>query len=480
MMLHKIINPLKETLNNFPNVNIKNIKSNSKEVTKGDLFIAINGNVVDGNNFIDEAIELGASAIITSNKKVQERAIPHIIVQDARKTLSKVASSFYGNPSKKLKVIGITGTNGKTTTASLIYSILKNAKFKVAQIGTLGITGEKEIQSNSLTTPDAVTLQKTFSSLHKNNFTHVVMEVSSHSLSQNRVDNVDFDIALFTNLTSDHLDYHKDIESYFTAKSILFEMLRPDAIAIANNSASFGKRIIKKCKSHHITYSATNKSDITFDNLKVKMDGISGRANISDKSYKIKSRLIGDFNSENILAAVACAHFLKIETDKIEKGIEKCSSIPGRMEMLKLANGVKVIIDYAHTPDAYEKVLLNVKELNLNFKNLYVLFGAGGDRDKSKRKRMGSIVENFATHAFIVPDNPRTEDQVAIFKDIKSGFKKNNYTLFNDRDLGVKTVISNSKKNDIVVILGKGRENYQIIGKNKVYQSDLDIIKSHQ
>ena len=467
MMLHKIINPLEETINNFPNVNIKNIKSNSKEVKKGDLFIAVNGNIVDGNNFIDEAIELGASAIITSNKKMQEKAIPHIIVHDARKTLSKVASSFYGDPSKELKVIGITGTNGKTTTASLIYSILKNAKFKVAQIGTLGIKGEKEIQSNSLTTPDALTLQKTFSSLLKNNFTHVVMEVSSHSLSQNRVDNVDFDIALFTNLTSDHLDYHKDIESYFIAKSILFEMLRPDAIAIVNNSAIFGKRIIKKCKSHHITYSARNKSDIIFDNLKVKMDGINGSINISDKNYKVKSRLIGDFNSENILAAVACAHFLKIDTDKIEKGIEKCSSIPGRMEIFKMASGAKVIIDYAHTPDAYEKVLFNIKELNLNFKNLYVLFGAGGDRDKSKRKKMGSIVETFATHAFIVPDNPRTEDQVAIFKDIKSGFKKNNYTLFDDRDLGVKTVIGNSKENDVVVILGKGRENYQIIGKTK-------------
>ena len=169
--------------------------------------------------------------------------------------------------------------------------------------------------------------------------------------------------------------------------------------------------------------------------------------------------------------------FLKIETDKIEKGIEKCSNIPGRMETFKMENGAKVIIDYAHTPDAYEKVLFNIKELNLNFKNLYVLFGTGGDRDKSKRKKMGSIVETFATHAFIVPDNPRTEDQVAIFKDIKSGFKKNNFTLFYDRDLGVKTVIGNSKESDVVVILGKGRENYQMIGNKKVYQSDLDIIK---
>ena len=161
-------------------------------------------------------------------------------------------------------------------------------------------------------------------------------------------------------------------------------------------------------------------------------------------------------------------NFLKIETDKIEKGIEKCSSIPGRMEIFKVESGAKVIIDYAHTPDAYEKVLFNIKELNPNFKNLYVLFGAGGDRDKSKRKRMGSIVETFATHAFIVPDNPRNEDQVAIFKDIKSGFKKNNYTLFDDRDLGVKTVVGNSTEGDVVVILGKGRENYQIIGKKSL------------
>ncbi len=480
MMLHKIINPLKDTINNFPNVNIKNIKSNSKEVKKGDLFVALHGNIVDGNNFIDEAIGLGASAIITSNRKIREKAIPHIIVNNARETLSKVASSFYGDPSKHLKIIGITGTNGKTTTASLIYSILKSAKIKVAQIGTLGIKGEKEIKSNSLTTPDALTLQKTFSYLQKNDFTHVVMEVSSHSLSQNRVDNVDFDVAIFTNLTSDHLDYHKNIESYFLAKSKLFKMLRPDAIAIINNSASFGKRIVKKCKSYNLTYSATNKSDVIFESLEVKMVGINGSININDKTYKVKSRLIGDFNSENILAAVACAHSLNIENDKIETGIERCSSIPGRMEIFKITSGAKVIIDYAHTPDAYEKVLVNIRELNPNFKNLYVLFGAGGDRDKSKRKKMGSIVENFATHAFIVPDNPRTENQVDIFKNIKSGFKKSNYTLFKDRDLGIKTVIGNSKESDIVVILGKGRENYQIIGESKVYQSDFDIIKSYQ
>ena len=480
MMLHRIISPLKDSINNFPNVNVRNIKSNSKKVKKGDLFVAIPGNISDGNNFIDEAIELGASAVITNNKKVKEKTIPHIIVDNTRKTLSKVASSFYGNPSKHLKIIGITGTNGKTTTASLVYSILKKAKIKVAQIGTLGIKNEKEIKPNSLTTPDAITLQKTFSHLLENNYTHVVMEVSSHSLSQYRVNNVDFDLAIFTNLTPDHLDYHKDIESYFLAKSKLFKMLRSDAIAIVNNSSKFGKRIIKECKSHHITYSNTTKSEIVFDNLRIEMNGINGKIKVRDKIYKVKSRLIGDFNSENIVAAVSCAHFLRINRNIIEKGIEKCQTVPGRMEIFKIKTGANIIIDYAHTPDAYEKVLFNICRLNTNFKNLYVLFGAGGDRDKLKRKQMGTIVENYATHAFIVPDNPRTEDPVQIFKNIKSGFKKNNYTLFNDRDIGIKTVLSNLKENDIVVILGKGRENYQIIGNDKIYQSDLDIIKSFQ
>ena len=253
------------------------------------------GLINDGSHFIGEAITLGASAIITKNKRTENDIVPHIIVDNPRKTLSKVAAKFYGEPSKSLKVIGITGTNGKTTTASLIHSIFKEAKVKIAQIGTLGIKDGKKLKKSALTTPDAITLQKTFSNLLKDNFTHVVMEVSSHSLAQHRVDDIDFDVAIFTNLTTDHLDYHKNMESYFLAKSKLFKMLGQNATAIINNSSIFGKRIIKRCKSKNITYSIEGQSEIFFEKVKIKMDGIDGFLRVKDKNYRVKSSLIGEF-----------------------------------------------------------------------------------------------------------------------------------------------------------------------------------------
>ena len=478
--LHNIIRPLNKNLKNYPNLLINNIKSDSNKVLKGDLFIAISGNKVDGHNYIKKAINAGASAIVTNNLNIKEISIPQIKVKDSRIAISKIASEFYGKPSKKLVVIGITGTNGKTTTACLITSILKEAGYKVAQFGTLGIMADEIKSKNSLTTPDPITLHKNFSILLKKKFTHIVMEVSSHALDQYRVNDIDFNLAIFTNLTEEHLDYHKSFNSYYLAKSKLFEMLSEKAISVINNSSKYGTKLNFISKGISTTFSNSNKSDIYFKNLKLSLKGIYGTVIANDKKYNIKSNLIGDFNSENILAAISCAHMLKIKKNIIQNAIKKCKSIAGRMEVFNLKSGAIAFIDYAHTPDAYKKVLNTLKKLIPSSNNIYVLFGAGGDRDKLKRPKMAAISENFAAHSFIVPDNPRFENPDKIAKDIISGFINNNYTVFKDRDNGLKTVLNKSKENDVILILGKGRENFQKIGNKKIYQSDLDIIKNYQ
>ena len=479
--LHDIMVPLKVDITKFPNLKFKGIKTDSNKVTKGDIFVAIKGNNYDGNNYISQAVKSGACAIITDSHSCELIHPNQIKVENSRKAISSISASFYNNPSKRLKVIGITGTNGKTSTAWLITSILKEAGLKVAQIGTLGIITDEKVTKKGLTTPDPITLHKTFSILEKNKFTHVVMEVSSHALDQHRVDDVDFDLAIFTNLTQDHLDYHKSMESYYSAKSKLFKSLDPKAISIINNSSKYSEKFKKASNCKVVTFSKTKKSDFYFDNeFSSTLNGITGQISFKNTNYKIKSKLVGDFNCENILASVAASHVLKIEQKAIELGIQNCHVVPGRMESFELLSGAKAIIDYAHTPDAYQKVLETINKKVFGLNNIYVVFGAGGERDRLKRPQMAQISEKFATHTFVVPDNPRKENTKTITKDIIAGFNCNNYSLFENREKGLKKALSLAKKDDLIIILGKGRENYQKIGNLKIRHSDLKIIQNFQ
>ncbi len=479
-LLHNIIRPFKSDLSKFPNLKINGIKTDSNKVTKGDLFIAIKGNKIDGHKFIHQAVNLGASALITNNDSDDSLSLPQIKVKDTRIATSLIAANYYNNPSRELTVIGITGTNGKTSTACLITSILKESGLKVAQIGTLGVMAEEIKNEKGLTTPDPISLHKTFSALKQKRYSHIVMEVSSHALDQHRVADIDFNIAIFTNLSQEHLDYHKSMNSYYLAKLKLFKMLTAEAISIVNNSSKYAQEIIGISKCKTIAFSSKSNGDIFFDNPSITLSGITGDIKAENTNYRIKSKLLGDFNSENILAAVSAGHALKIKKEKIELGIQSCHTIPGRMESFDLKSGARAIIDYAHTPDAYQKVLIMLKKTATKKSRIYVVFGAGGERDRSKRPEMARISEKFAKHTFIVPDNPRTEDPKKIIKDILSGFSYNNYSLFNDRRKGLEEAIINSKKNDIIVIFGKGREEYQDVGNGRIYYSDLKVIQDYQ
>ena len=479
--LHDIMVPLKVDITKFPNLKFKGIKTDSNKVTKGDIFVAIKGNKYDGHNYISQAVKSGACAIITDSHSCELIHPRQIKVENSRKAISSIAASFYNYPSNRLKIIGITGTNGKTSTAWLITSILREAGLKVAQIGTLGIITDEKVTKKGLTTPDPITLHKTFSKLEKNKFTHVVMEVSSHALDQHRVDDVDFDLAIFTNLTQDHLDYHKSMESYYSAKSKLFKSLDPKAISIINNSSEYSEKFKKVSNCKVVTFSKTKNSDFYFDNeFSSTLNGITGQISFKNTNYKIKSKLVGDFNCENILASVAASHVLKIEQKAIELGIQNCHVVPGRMESFELLSGAKAIIDYAHTPDAYQKVLETINKKVFGLNNIYVVFGAGGERDRLKRPQMAQISEKFATHTFVVPDNPRKENTKTITKDIIAGFNCNNYSLFENREKGLIKALSLAKKDDLIIILGKGRENYQKIGNLKIQHSDLKVIQNFQ
>jgi len=475
-IVHNIV-PLGQDV---PNTLINGLTVNSNDVNEGDIFIAIPGTRVDGHNFIAEAIDKGASAIISNGRDLGKLPVPQIKVANPRRAASIVASEFYGHPTKHLIVIGVTGTNGKTTTASILKSILDTVGYKVAQIGTLGLIADDFEHIKTLTTPDPITLQKLFSKLNKANYSHVVMEVSSHALDQFRVADVDFNIAVFTNLSPEHLDYHASVESYFQSKLRLFTMLALNSTAIVNISDSFGKRVSEKSPAPVIPFSENNDNSIHYQKKETSIKGITGEITAGKKKYLIKSKLIGDFNSENILAAVSVAHALGENKKDIENGIQNCDSIPGRMESFCLSSGAIVLIDYAHTPDAYLKVLSTIKQNLSESGNLYAVFGAGGDRDKTKRPQMAEIAEKFAKHCFITPDNPRTEKPEKIAKEISVGFKGSDYTIFHDRGSGLKAALGRARKKDIIIVLGKGREQYQDIMGAKIFYSDIEIIKEYQ
>ena len=463
-----------------PAVPIHGITTHSARVNPGHLYIAIHGTNLDGHDFIPQAIDNGAAAIITNGRDVGQLPVPQIKVSNPRRAASFTAAEYYGHPSKEMTVVGITGTNGKTTTTGLVSAMLEAAGEKVAQIGTLGIIAEGYPQEKTLTTPDPIALHKGLFDLHQDGFTHIVMEASSHAIDQSRVADVDFNYTVFTNLSPEHQDYHGTMANYFQAKLKLFTTLSPTAIAIVNIETEYGQTISDNCTVPVVATAMEKTGDVFFKDYQFSLTGIHGTIQAGEIAYPVNSSLIGKFNAENILCATATGNAMGLTQEAIKNGLKQCTSIPGRMESIALRSGATAVIDYAHTPDAYDKVLSTIKDMVVEPGVLHIVFGCGGDRDKTKRAQMAAIAERFGYYCYVTPDNPRTEKLTEITADIVSGFRANEYAVFDERGAGLRQALDRVAGNDVVVVLGKGREDYQEIHGRKIPYSDLKIIYEYR
>ena len=471
---------------------IKGIAYHSKQVQEGFLFAAIRGMEVDGHQFIEEAVERGAEAVVSE----EEREIPNrtmILVPNSRRALAKISSSFYGDPSSQVKLIGITGTNGKTTTTYLLESIFEKTGCNVGVIGTISYRFGQKITPAPNTTPESLDLQRILWEMLRDGTSHVIIEVSSHGLDLDRVFGCQFDSAIFTNLTSEHLDYHKTLEQYFESKRKLFSdylMRSPKQgrFAVTNGDDPKGEEMVRGVDLPVIRYGVNPSCDITADQVTSSFEGLSCRARTPKGVISIHSKLIGDFNLHNILAALAVGIGMDVPLETLKAGVEGLEGVPGRFEKVRNKKGIHVVVDYAHTHDALEHVLSGLKRIlgrsSQNDGKMITVFGCGGDRDRTKRPLMGEVAGRYSDLAILTSDNPRTEDPLAIIDEVERGLRsvplkeypsneieswrsKKGYLRIPDRREAIRMAIRLAQPSDAILIAGKGHEDYQIIGKKK-------------
>ena len=456
-------------------LNITNIQYDSRLVTEGTLFICIKGFNSDGHDFIQSAIEKGAKAFLVS-EDVEIDGYTFIKVEDTRESMAKVGANFYNYPSKDFDVIGVTGTNGKTSITTFLSEILRLNDSKVGLVGTIKIfDGEKEVESSN-TTPQSADLQRYFRNMVENGCKYCAMEVSSHSLVLNRVDETEFKLGIFTNLTPDHLDFHKDLEDYRQAKERLF--YKTTLGNIINIDDEGGAKIyenIKNLDTPSYTYGIENEADFRATNITIDASGVNYKLNTPTYTADIFVPVPGKFTVYNTLAVIAACYALNIPKEVIIEGLAKTGGVAGRFETIQNDKGVSVIVDYAHTPDALENILNTAREFAKG--RIITVFGCGGDRDTTKRPLMAAIAQKLSDHCIITSDNPRTEDPQVIINDIVSGLDttKENYEVVMDRKDAIFHAVKSARKDDIVIIAGKGHENYQIIGKVKHHFDDKEV-----
>lgn len=471
--LSKILNALGIPTNT--NLKFSSLCSDSRKVKTGALFVACSGEQSDGHNYIPQALSQGASVILAQRKVSEDPRV--IIVPNTRYLLSKIAEISLGNPTTHLKIAGITGTNGKTTTNWLVYNALHRHNLLALRSGTIGIYGDGLINQESLTTADPLFLHNVFARAEKKDFTHAVLEVSSHGLVQERVSGISFDTIAFTNLTRDHLDYHNDFGAYYLAKRKLFELLEQNGkgqkLAIINKDCPYGQRLLSENFNINTLCFAAQNAEIECSLHYQDLRRAVHRLKYQSSNYEIESTFFGKHNSQNFATAFGLLLGLGLSAEQAAIGLEQMPSVPGRLEFIA-GPGFSVFVDYAHTPDALENVLSALRPLVKN--RLWVVFGCGGDRDPGKRPLMGQICQKLADKVVVTSDNPRTENPDNIITDILSGCKAD--LIEPDRKEAIIKVLSQAQTGDVILIAGKGHEDYQIIGTQKIHFSDQEITRA--
>ena len=461
------------------NLEISQIDFDSRAVKKGSLFVAQKGVSVDGHLFIDKAIRLGATSVICEvlPEKKQDN-ITFIQVDDSNTSLAIIASNFYDNPSSKLKLIGVTGTNGKTTIASLLYQLHKKAGFKVGLLSTVQILVDTIAYESTHTTPDSVTINNYLNQMVVQGVTHCFMEVSSHGIHQKRTAGLDFSGGIFTNLSHDHLDYHNSFASYRDVKKIFFDALPKTAFALTNLDDKNGAVMLQNTKAKKRTYALKTLADYK---AKIIEKSFSGTL-LSINGVEVWTKLIGNFNAYNLAAIIGTAYELGMDKLEALTIVSQLESVSGRFEHFITDTGVIAIVDYAHTPDALKNVLETINDIRTDNEKLITVVGCGGNRDKTKRPKMAHIASQLSTQSIFTSDNPRTEDPETILEEMEVGVSEENLiktiTIL-DRRQAIKTACKFSEAGDILLIAGKGHENYQEINGEQFYFDDLVEVKKY-
>lgn len=449
-------------------IEVSGISYNSRLTKPGDVFVAVTGFKTDGHKYAKSAVENGAVCVVCEHE-IEGVDVPCIIVENSRSALAEMACNFYGNPTKKLKLIGVTGTNGKTTVTYLVKSVLEANGEKVGLMGTnKNMIGDMDYHTER-TTPESLEMQEFFSDMVKEGCTYAVMEVSSHSLDLHRVAGCDYDVGAFTNLTQDHLDFHGDMENYFNAKAKLFDMCKTGVI---NADDSYGARLCEKCSCEKISYGIKN-GNMKAENILYGDKGVS----FDCGNMKINLGIPGTFSVYNALTAIGICKACGISDEVIEKALNSAQGVKGRAEIVDCGRDFTLLIDYAHTPDGLENILSSVRKFAKG--RVVVVFGCGGDRDKTKRPKMGRVAGRIADFCIVTSDNPRTEEPDAIIRDILDGMDDAmaEYVVIENRRDAIEYAIRHARKDDVIVLAGKGHEDYQILKDKTIHFDEREVIR---
>lgn len=481
---------------------VDGLSYDSRKVKRGYVFFAVRGLCSDGHDFVAQAVERGASAVVVEHRVAVSQDVACVRVRNVRRAMGKWAASFFDHPSRRMVLVGVTGTNGKTTSTYLLESIFMAAGLSCGVIGTINYRYQNRFFPAPNTTPESVDLQAFLAEMAQAGVQSLGMEVSSHALEMERVRGIEFDGALFTNLSRDHLDFHGDMEHYFLTKARLFLDYLPESpkarkFAVIHGVGPWGEQLLKKVRQSNlevVSYGLGREWDVHIREFESDLDGVRGKIQVRDQAFDFSTRLIGEANLENILGAVGVGVALGMPTSQISEGIARLDSVPGRLERIRNGLGITVLVDYAHTPDALERVLHALRPLTRG--RLIALFGCGGDRDRGKRILMGEIAARLTDLVVLTSDNPRTEEPVRIIEEIEEGVRKTGKKKFQisnfksqngggekgyyvepDRRASIRLALRLARAGDLLLVAGKGHEDTQIVGSRRIHFDDREVVQ---